>query len=265
VDPSGRLGLVSGGSAALRYLELRAPRWGEADVQKPALPPRLTSTGKVVGAPAEGRGGQVSERHDWFWFISNEERVAVVRGDLAAEIFEPLPRKVIHSAFVDDAHDLLATASYGEIIVHRITGGVLHPVCYLKTTGTVTWISLAFPYLAALVGGGAEYGLVLWKIGSNPAIPSMLLHLPERVRTAALSRDGRYLAAAFDDHRVFVRDIENGGTTTFDDHASAVTLVKFVGAEALLVTGDDKGRVVLRAQAAGGYLRELVKVPIRDA
>jgi hypothetical protein len=233
VDASGRIGLVASSGGSLRALELRGPRWVETDVQL-ETPPQLSAT-----------------------------RVTVTRAP-GTETHQPLPKKVISCAFVDEAHDLLASASWGELVVHRMVGGALEQVCYLTTTGAVEWVAIAFPYLAALVRGGAEDGLLLWRISNQPAYPSMLMHLAERVRVAALSRDGRYLAAAFDDHRVFVRDIDGGGNVTFDDHAATVTLLRFVGADYQLVTTDDKGRVVLRTHGASGYLRELVEVPIRS-
>lgn len=295
VDPSGRLGLVWGAYSKLRYLELQTPRWVDADVpplvQKPELQPRLSSTGKMfqfehgrerlsedglaissVSPTAKqvvrmelmpgDHGAQISERDDLYWYITARQRVVVLR-DLVQEIYEPLPKKVLSCAFVDDAHGLLASASWGEIMVHRMVGGALEQVCYLKTTGAVEWVAIAFPYLASLVRGGAEDGLLLWKISSTPAYPSMLVHLAERVRVAALSRDGRYLAAALDDHRVFVRDIENGGNTSFDEHTAPVTLMRFVGDDHQLLTADEKGRVVLRTHGESGYLREVVEVPIR--
>jgi hypothetical protein len=303
VDPSGRLGLVARDGRALRYLELRGPRWVEGEVpalvRPPEMQPRLTSTGKMFqfeyGRDSDGQdvdglaissvspttkrlvrlaltsgnyGAQMSEREDVYWHITARQRVVVLRerpdaADVTREVYEPLPRKVLSCAFVDDAHGLLASASWGEIIVHRMVGAVLEQVCYLTTTGAVEWVAIAFPYLAALVRGGAEHGLLLWKISSGPGYPSMLMHLAERVRMAALSRDGRYLAAAFDDHRVFVRDIEDGGNTSFDDHTAAITLMRFVGADHQLITADEKGRVALRTHGPSGYLRDLVEVPIR--
>ena len=196
-------------------------------------------------------------------------RVGLVRGDLTRHLELRTPRWLDTRGSLPEHAPELADGVVGvrgqSIVVHRMTGGVLEQVCQVATTGAVAWVELAFPYLAALVRGGAEDGLLLWRIGNNPAMPSMRLHLAERVRVAALSRDGRYLAAAFDDHRVFVRDIEDGGSITFDEHTAPVALVRFAGTDRLLVTADDKGRVVLRTHAAGGYLRELVRVPIRES
>lgn len=157
------------------------------------------------------------------------------------------------------AADASASVMARQIVV-RTAAGLTAAV---ETTGTVRWVAVAFPYLAALVRGGAEDGLLLWSL-AIPTAPSMRLHLAAPVRLAALSRDGRYLAAAFEDHRVFVRDIEGGGSVTFAEHRAPVGLLRFTG-DGELVTADEKGGVVLRAHGAAGFVRELVEVPLRAA
>lgn len=234
-------------------------------------------------APQPVRCAGLTLRDGRFWYVTTTEQVAIIRWvthsipdhvapvtvgpiDVAATIeiteVNPLPRKVVQSAYLDDARELLVSASWGEIILHRLHGEKLEPLCYTKTTGDVVWVAIAGPFLAAHVKGGTSRGITVWKVDANFAIASIALRVDEGVAIAAISRDGRYLAVGLTDDRVVVYGLDDGSSETYDEHTDDVSYIGFVGDEQLLVTADDDNRVILRPRTPAGYARPLMETEL---
>jgi hypothetical protein len=236
------------------------------------------------GMPVPARCAGMSLRDDRYWYVTSSENVAIVRTvvdpsmpryaapvtvgpiDVAARLevteYQPLPRKVIQAVFLDDARDLLVSASWGEIMVHRIVGEKLEPVCYVKTTGDVLWVSIAEPYLAANVKTGPGRGITVWKLDANLANATVVLRIEDKIGIPALSRDGRYLAVGLTNERVVVHGLDDGSVITFDEHTDDVSYVGFVGDDQLLVTADDDNRVILRPRTSTGYATALMETEL---
>ncbi len=313
LDPSGRYGLANFWRGPLRLLDLRALRWiPDADMPKVSdrwrdVGPRMTAGGRLVSpqvvmqdevvlfhrlelrrigdelgvgtldqVPAPLRQTRVTAVGDWFYYVTDEERVAIVRprvssdlpaaatlvhvthmADLVVREVDPLPRKVVQAVHVDAARALIASASWGEIIVHRILGETLEPVRYVKTTGDVAWVALGGPYLAARVKGGADAGIVVRRLDDAQAVLRA-----EGGPVVALSRDGRYLAVGHADGRVVLHAIDAGTSVTFEEHTDDVSFVAFVGDDHLLVTADDDNRVIVRPRTPTGYATALLETEL---
>jgi hypothetical protein len=246
-----------------------------------AVAPKRTHLETRTPEPARGTG--MSLRDDRYWYVTATEQVAIVRTaaatlpgnattvavgpiDAVARLevasYDPLPRKVIQCAFIDDARDLLVAASWGEIIVHRIVGDKLDQTCYLKTSGDVVWVAIAGPYLAAHVKGGPERGITVWKLDARLAITGVALRVEDKVAIAALSRDGRYLVVGLTDDLVRLHGLDDGSVTTFDEHTDDVSYVGFLGDDQLLVTADDDNRVIIRPRTSGGYAQALMETTL---
>ena len=224
----------------------------------------------ATGMPEPVRCAGMSLRDNRYWYVTSSESVAIVRTvgriDAAASLevteYQPLPRKVVQAAFFDDGRELLVSASWGEVMVHRIVGEKLEPACYVKTTGDVLWVAIAGPYLAANVKQGPGRGITVWKLDANLAIVSVVLRIVDNVGIAALSRDGRYLAVGLTTELVLLHGLDDGSVTTFDDHTDDVSFVGLVGDALLLVTADDDNRVILRPRMATGYASALMETEL---
>ena len=236
------------------------------------------------GMPEPVRCAGMSLRDDRYWYVTSSESVAIVRTvpasslphhaasvavgpiDAAASLevteYQPLPRKVVQAAFFDDGRELLVSASWGEVMVHRILAEKLEPICYVKTTGDVLWVAIAGPYLAANVKQGPGRGITVWKLDANLAIASVVLRVVDKVGIAALSRDGRYLAVGMTNEQVLLHGLDDGSVTTFDEHTDDVSYVGFVGDDQLLVTADDDNRVILRPRTPTGYAGALMETEL---
>ena len=217
---------------------------------------------------------------DRYFYVTDTEQIAVVSPRPADPIllgqfpstamfmtvtFEPLPKKVVQAAHVDGARDLLATGTWGEITLHRIVDSKLVLVGHVPTTGDTVWVAVAGACLAAIVKGGAQRGLTVWRLGSDDSIRDVALHLDRKVHAAALSRDGRFLAAAVEHDDIVVHDLVDGSSVTFDEHTDDVTLVRFAGPDQLLVTADKDHRVVVRPRSPSGYARVVMPATLADA
>lgn len=218
------------------------------------------------GMPEPARCTGMSLRDDRYWYVTSSEHFAIVRTVATEKLevaeYQPLPRKVIQAAFFDDGRELLVSASWGEIMVHRIVGEKLEPACYVKTTGDALWVAIAGPYLAANVKTGPGRGITVWKLDENLAITSVVLRIEDNVGIAALSRDGRYIAVGLTNELVLVRGLDDGSVTTFDEHTDDVSYVGFVGDDQLLVTADDDNRVILRPRTPTGYASALMETEL---
>ena len=174
--------------------------------------------------------------------------------------YEPLPRKVVQVACVEASRELLAAATWGEIALHRMVGDRLERVGWVKTTGDVSWLAVAGPYLAARVPGAVK----VWRLAEDLSIGPIVLEIEQPVQVAALSRDGRYLAVGLEGSAIVVHDLDRGTVETFDGHTDDISLVRFVGDEHLLVTADDDNRVMIRPRTPTGYARTVMPVQLRE-
>ena len=232
----------------------------------------------VEAAPPPVRAENVSAEGDRYSYVTDTERVAVLTPQaplpagaalvnfapyphapsVSLETYEPLPRKVVQAACVDASRDLLASATWGEIVLHRMDGPRLEHLGWVRTTGDVRWLALAGPHLAASVPGAVK----VWKLADDLAIGREVLSVDQQVEAAALSRDGRYLAVGLGDRRLVVHDLGSGAIDTFDDHTDTIGLVRFVGDDHLLVSADHDHRVVIRPRTATGYARAVMPVAL---
>lgn len=196
-----------------------------------------------------------------YYYVSSTQLVVVVAPDGSVRRFEPMPRRVIQACHLDVEASVLASATWGEIVLHRIVGDRLMPLSRIAVEGNVSWIALDEPYLVACVGEVVR----VWRIGENLAIGRELhQHLVGmNWRTGSLSRDGRYLAIGVD-RSVIVHDLDQDVSVTFDDHSDDICLVRFVGSDHLLVTADQDNRVVMRPRAPAGYVRSLIDIDVPD-
>ncbi len=302
VDPSGQYGLVSRWIGAMRLVDLRTLRWVSRvelpalGLGWGELRPVLTSTCRLVtplyssslenemrvfdgiqmrsllgdsswtikAALGPVRSAGVTVDGDHYWYVNNTETVTVIAPDDTARppctvrTYEPLPRKVLQQVFVDASRALLASATWGEITLHRMDGDRLVLLGHVKTSGNASWLALGGPYLAAGVPGGVK----VWRLGEDLSIGSQLLSIERAIQKAALSRDGRYLALGVDGDAIMVRGLDSGSLDTFDEHTDRIGLIRFVGADQLLITADCDNRVIMRPRTPTGYARPLMPVTL---
>lgn len=243
----------------------------------------------LVEGPRPGAGSGMSKTGDVYWYIADTQVVVTIataatpslpaatapvqlstielldRADLRVASLNPLPYKVVQAAHVDGGRGLLASGTWGEVVLHRITDGKLARLGGVKTAGDLRWIEVAGAHLAAGVAHGGRTQLTVWRLREDLSIGDEVHRITGRraLRDASLSRDGRYLAAAFGDD-VQVLDLDRGSSATFGEHTDGVTLVQFAGDDHVLITADDDNRVVLRPRAASGYAEATVPLDVPD-
>lgn len=294
VDPTGSLGLVTRWVGDMKLFDVRKLRWVDAQlprhnrVRDGQILERLTPTGEVYfNRYASSGDAQVFDRlarfslssNTWddletlepsetagmtkdgrYVFVSSTQLVVIVDPDATVHTFEPLPKRVVQACYLDPDTGILASATWGEIVLHRIEGDALVLLDRVATTGNVSWIALEEPWLAACVGGVIR----VWRVGENFAIGREVHgNGVGNSPTGTLSRDGRYLAAAAGS-QVVLHDLDQDVTITYEDHSDAVCLVRFSGTDQLLITADEDNRVVLRPRTPAGYVRTVIDVDIPD-
>jgi hypothetical protein len=281
----------------LRWIHgLRLPRG--AYVWNRRFPPRLTSDGRAIyGAWSAGSGYErsdsrlfsgmhvedlrthkafvvpsdtpehgtaVTATRDWFYYVTDTQLVTVIAGRGTYSV-APLPRKVIQAVHLDAERSLLASASWSELAIHRIVGGKLELISHNKTAvnGHVRWIAVAGERLVAQVRtDGGAHQLEIHSLRSDYAIgPVVRTRSLGELHHAALSRDGRYLALAYDD-RLEIDDLSSDRSTTYEEHSDRINLVRFVGDDHLLISADTDNRVVMRPRTQAGYARALITIDI---
>ncbi len=307
VDPSGRIGLVTRWVGSMRLFDVRRLRWVIADlprhhtIKDQHILERLTPTGElywnlylygsdeaatfrqlqrqslasgtvtsISGTEPDTHAGMTSDGH--YYFVSSTQLVVVVAPDGTVRTFEPMPRRVVHSCFLDVEREVLVSATWGEIVVHRVLGDKLVPITRIGVDGNVSWVALEEPWLAACVGGIVR----VWRVGTNygkDALPGDIQFALGRgvyqqivgdpLRMASLSRDGRYLAMAVD-RKIVLHDLDQGVTTELEGHTDDICLVRFAGIDQLLVTADEDNRVILRPRTPTGYVRTLIEIDVPD-
>jgi hypothetical protein len=244
----------------------------------------LAATSVLTGEKAEletgpaSHGGMVSATGDRYWFIGESERIEIVQlatmpgtagavslGPIEAwrvDRYEPMPGKVMQSAFVDAERELIAVGTWGGVGLYRINEGRHPPLGRAEAPGDVRWIALGGHRLAAIVGGRAA--ITVWRLKDDLTIGGVMYHhsCASRVRAASLSRDGRYLALGLADDSVELHALDTATVTRFTEHTDRICLVAFAGDDHLLVTADNDNRVVLRPRVADGYARVAMPVAL---
>lgn len=239
----------------------------------------------IVGdGEAPVRGTQISATRDRYWYITDTQRVVVMhreidesaqptivqlapldRERIVTRTFEPLPRKVIQAAFVDAERDLLASASWSELVLHRMVDGRLDRLGHTKTNrdGDVVWLAVAGPWHVAAVRSGGVVSVELRRINDKDVLGSFGGALVPKgpFGTAALSRDGKHLAIATDD-LLTVYDLDHGSAQTFTDHSERINFVRFASEDHVLISADTDHRVVLRPRTADGYATPLIPIEV---
>ncbi|HEU4612474.1 MAG TPA: hypothetical protein VFS15_10370 [Kofleriaceae bacterium] len=214
---------------------------------------------------APQRGTAVTASGDVFYYVGATERVvALPRGAYKPWRLEPLPRKVIQAAHLAGEGDLLASASWCELALHDVAGGRITLIWRGKpdAIGDVRWIAVAGEWLAYAVitpGGGVHVEVRRLERG-EPVGRVVHRHAASAFRAASLSRDGRYLALALDDH-LLVHELGTDRVAQFREHTDRINLVRFA-ADHLLITADTDNRVVLRPRTPTGYARALVAIDV---
>ena len=299
VDPGGRVGLVTRWRGKLKLVDLRGLAWiDEPDLPHPGtkeLRPRVTSDGRLYSpevmsgftanemplflglrittlgtretvvlkqVPALSRCTGTTALDDQFYYVTETELVAILDGAEGARVFEPLPKKVLQAVDVDTSRGVIASATWGEIAVHRIVDDRLVLAGHVKTSADARWVQLGGSYLAALLRGGPQRGLTVWRLYDDLSIASVAVRIEADIETAALSRDGRYVAIGFADGVLEVRGLTDGYSEQFGEHTDTISYLRFVGDEHLLVSADDDNRVVIRPRGDAGYARTVLSVEL---
>lgn len=216
----------------------------------------------------------VSSMGDRYYYVTTTQEVLVTTnaqhvGLLAqpVELYEPLPRKVLHAAFVDGERDLLAAGSWNEVVLHRMVGGQLERLGYAKTEklGDVCWIAVAGPWLVAIVAGpGASGHVEVRRLERDLSIgPVVYRHGGTSLRAASLSRDGRYLAFGGTAGLV-VHELDADRVTIFEEHSDRINFVRFAADDHVLISADTDNRIVMRPRTPNGYARPVVAVEVPE-
>jgi hypothetical protein len=280
----------------LRWIHgLRLPRG--AYVWNRRYPPRLTSDGRVIYAAWTAGSGYersdsrlfggmhvedlrthkafviptdppehttaVTATRDLFYYVTDTQLVAVIAGRGTYTV-EPLPRKVIQAVHLDGERSLLASASWSEIALHRIASGKLELVSHTKTAtnGDVVWLAAAGERLIAhVITSEGVHRIEVHRLSEHSIGPLIRMRALPKLEHAALSRDGRYLALAYDD-QLEVEELATEGITTFEEHSDRINLVRFVGDDHLLISADTDNRVVMRPRSPAGYARALITIDV---
>lgn len=248
-------------------------------------------------SPMPSHASGMSATGDHFWYVTDTQHVVVqhrVHPDERAapdalgtimmadekptyepkvltRSFEPLPRKVVQTAFVDAERSLLASGTWGELALHKLVDNRADLIAKRATSvdGNAVWIALGGPWLVAASqrsAGGVRFQLYplaptrdgLFELG---AIVREITP-PSPFKTAALSRDGRHLAIATD-AGLTVHDLDARTEQTFTEHTDDINCVRFASDDHVLVSADCDNRVILRPRTAdGSYARPLIPIEI---
>lgn len=305
VDPTGRLAFVTHWRQAPRLFDLRQLRWVRdvrfsrgAYVWNRPYPPRLTGDGRliygewsagsgyerseslrfdgmrvvslgsmksnVIASETPQRGTAVSAVGEYFYYVTETQRVAVIRGGETYAV-EPLPRRVVQAAYIDGEGDLLAAASWSELVLCGLVDGKLAPLGRRKTetVGDVTWIGVAGRWLIAAVKRfGSATVVEVWRLDRDLTIGALeRTHVMSELNAAAVSRDGRYLALAGGDG-LRVYELATGNEAVFTEHTDRINLVRFASGDHTLISADTDNRVVLRPRTSTGYARPVIAIEV---
>jgi hypothetical protein len=237
-------------------------------------------------------GTPISATRDRYWYITDSQHVVVmsrqrpdarptpaaaslimferelptVPQQIVKHVYEPLSRKVVQAAFVDGERDLLASASWSELALHRLVDGRSELISRAKTDieGDVIWLAVAGPwYVAAVRRSGGAVRLQLHRLDATYALGPVAraITLAAPLLSAALSRGGRHLAIATREG-LTVHDLDTAESSTFDEHTDDINYVRFASDDHLLISADADNRVILRPRTTTGYARALLTVTV---
>lgn len=220
----------------------------------------------VVASDVPEHGTAVSATKDIFYYVTETQRVAIIDGRTTYS-FDPLPRKVIHAVHLDGERRLLASGSWSEVVLHQIDDKLVR-LSHRTTerTGDVTWLATGGPWLALAaqtLGGVAS--IEVHRIARDLTIgETVYRHVTSDLRSASMSRDGRYLAFTGTDGLV-VQALDSGEETVFTEHTDSINLVRFAGDDHVLISADTDNRVVLRPRTPAGYARPIIAIDVPEA
>lgn len=227
---------------------------------------------QIAGEVPFGTTG-VSSVGDRYYYVTTTQKVLVTTnaehvGLLAqpVELYEPLPRKFLHAAFVDGERDVLAAGSWNEVVLHRMVDGTLERLSYAKTErlGDVRWIAVAGPWLVAIVAGPGGGDVEVRRLERDLSIgPVVYRHSGASPRAASLSRDGRYLAFGSTAGLV-VHELDADRVTIFEEHSDRINFVRFAADDHVLISADTDNRIVMRPRTPRGYARPVIAVEVPE-
>jgi hypothetical protein len=235
-------------------------------------------------------GTSVSSIGDVFSFVTSTQRVIVARrvqrdrteagasavsltnASTASQLvplvhtYDPLPRKVVQALHVDGERDLMVSASWSELALHRIDGDRLDVLDRGKThtSGDVKWIAIAGEHVAYAVHDLMQGTRIeVRQLTVNRAFGTHVEAMPIRrgFQCAALSRDGRFLATAFG-KVLTVYELGTSRIVDFKEHTDEINYVRFAADDHVLISADTDHRVVLRPRTPRGYDVPLMPVDL---
>ncbi|HTL35378.1 MAG TPA: hypothetical protein VL326_19750 [Kofleriaceae bacterium] len=176
-----------------------------------------------------------------------------------AESYEPLPRKVVSAIAVDGERDLLASATWREVAIHKMIEGKLERFGYLDTgfDANITVLALTGRWLVY----GTAHRLEVRPISSSGDIGKVMLRHDGAVDAFAVSRDGSYLAIG-EGSDLVLHDLDRDRRVEYAEHSDKISYVRFASDDHVLISGDNDNRVVLRPRTADGYAKPVVKVAL---
>jgi hypothetical protein len=247
-------------ASAFAGVGIGSVRDDQADViraQRPSMP-------RELGLCPTGRS---------LWFRTAAETVQVWDLETREQHeHEPLPGSVLQAVSVDTASGLLVAATYGRACVHRLRGSETERLGTLRLRDADNvWIALADRCVAVVSDYRGFRGRVLRAFALDAAgVPEREplytyaeveavagagrdVRLQRRI-VAALSPDGRFLAAATADHDIAVHDLARGRVHHLQGHTDEISLIAFTGGASALVTADHDNRVILRPRRDDRFL-----------
>lgn len=292
VDPAGELAVVSSWTRKLRLWDVAARRY----LDRP-LEGRWTTGDGEGRLFALRRDGGIIDVHGWPCLCGEHAICAygfgvTLRGELHRDL---LPRKAISCAGHDCGSDLLALASFDELVAFRRDGERYQRIGSTRRHGRIAWIGASADRVVALsvldgiprlrayrCSPGVFYPLPFyeWIGGDRPELRFRPFDDPPGDRAvdadreviglapggaiqaapvrATLAADGRFAAVAHADSTVALHDLATGLAQVYGDHDRGICWLGIVARDQLLVSGDFANRVIARQRGEAGFARWLV-------
>ena len=195
------------------------------------------------------------------WLLTGPDRVQVWDLETGAQHeYTPFAASVLQASALDSARLILASTTYGRVSLMRLEGARATPLGLLHLSrANSPWIALSETCVAVISDRGRSEGHVIRAFALDPdgALASQPIYeAPEvamneqgqrrlqRPLVAALSQDGRYLAAAMRNRDIAVHDLQRGRVQHLSGHAERVAMISFTTGAGSLVTSDYDDRVI---------------------
>lgn len=218
-----------------------------------------------VADDTPGRGTAVSATNDLFYYVSDSQRVIVLPPDGPGASYEPLPRKVLQAVHIDAERGLLASASWNELALHHFNAGGFTRLGHTATTrqADVRFVGVGGSRVVAVTSTWNETFVEVYDLDRDNSLlrGATGISFAGPFRIGALSRDGRYFAAAGSSQLV-VCDFDAGTRQLFNDHTDEINAVRFAANDHVLVSADTDHRIVLRPRTPTGYAAPLLTVEV---